>query len=142
MSLTSRRHAERARDVLDVLAAMDAAFAGGDAKAFGDLFTDDGRLFLLYRDPIIGRSAVSSFWSDFFERYDTSAWRTDHGLVEVHGEHAYAFSTYTETLVPRRGGPSQLVVGRLVFFLRHVVPEGWRITLLMNSHARPVETLT
>jgi len=28
-------------------------FSGGDGNAFGDLFTDDGRLLLLYHDPVI-----------------------------------------------------------------------------------------
>ena len=55
---------------------------------------------------------------------------------------AYAFSTYSETLVPRQGGQSQLVVGRLVFFLHHLARDGWRIALLMNSHSRPIEHLT
>lgn len=40
------------------------------------------------------------------------------------------------------GGPSQLVVGRLVFFLRHLPSLGWRIALLMNSHVRPVTDLS
>lgn len=143
MTSSSQRQTDAAEDVLGVLRAMDAAFSGGDGEAFGDLFTDDGRLLLLYRDPVIGRPAIKAVWRDFFERYDTSAWRTDHGLVEVHDQHAYAFSTYTETLVPRRGGgSSQLVVGRLVFFLRHAGSDGWRIRLLMNSHARPMENVT
>jgi len=39
-------------------------------------------------------------------------------------------------------GPSQLVVGRLVSSWRHTRADGWRITLLMNSHARPIEEVT
>lgn len=142
MTSSSRREADASEEVLEVLRATDAAFSGGDGDAFGDLFTDDGRLLLLYRDPVIGKPAIKALWRDFFARNDTSAWRTDHGLVEVHDRHAYAFSTYTETLVPRQGGPSQLVVGRLVFFMRHGGSDGWRIRLLMNSHARPIETMT
>jgi uncharacterized protein (TIGR02246 family) len=139
---SSPREVEAAEEVLEVLRAMDAAFSGGDGDAFGDLFTDDGRLLLLYRDPVIGKTAIKALWRDFFERYDTSAWLTEPALVEVHGRDAYAFSTYTETLVPRNGGPSQLVVGRLVFFLRHIGSDGWRIRLLMNSHGRPIENVT
>lgn len=134
--------ADSADEVRAALGAMDVAFAAGDGDAFGGLFADDGRLFLLYRDEIVGRTAITAFWRESFERFDTSAWRTDHRHVEVHGQQAYAFSTYTETLVPRQAGPSQLVVGRLVSFWRQTPSDGWRIALLMNSHARPIEEVT
>jgi uncharacterized protein (TIGR02246 family) len=132
---------ERAGEVRTLLGEMDAAFAGGDADAFAGLFAEDGQLLLLHRDALVGRQAIRSYWADFFGRFDTTAWRTEHGLVEAYGPHGHAFSTYTETLVPRQGGPSQLVVGRLVFFLRHLPSSGWRIALLMNSHVRPVTEL-
>ena len=127
--------------VRELLRTMDAALAGGDADAFGLLFAEDARLLLLHREPIDGRQAIGSYWRDFFGRFDTSAWRTGDTLVEVDGAVAHAFSTYTETLVPRDGGASRLVVGRLVAFLRRLGADGWRITFLMNSHARPVEEL-
>ena len=133
---------EREDEVRTLLREMDAAFAGGDAEAFAGLFAEDGQVFLLHRDAMVGRQAIRSSWGGFFERFDTSAWRTEHGLVETYGPHAHAFSTYTETLVPRQGdAPSRLVVGRLVFFLRHLPPQGWHIALLMNSHVRPVQEL-
>lgn len=133
---------ERVGEVRTLLREMDAAFAGGDADAFANLFAEDGQLLLLHRDAMVGRQAIRTFWGDFFGRFDTSAWRTEHGLVETFGPRAHAFSTYTETLVPRQGGQSQLVVGRLVFFLRHLPSPGWRIALLMNSHVRPVTELS
>jgi uncharacterized protein (TIGR02246 family) len=133
---------EGAGEVRTLLGEMDAAFAGGDAVAFAGVFAEDGQLLLLHRDAMVGRQAIRAFFADFFARFDTSAWRTEHGLVETYGPHAHAFSTYTETLVPREGGPSRLVVGRLVFFLRHLPSPGWRIALLMNSHVRPVRVLS
>lgn len=142
MSLKERAEADPAEEGRAALRDMDATFAAGDADAFGGLFADDGRLLLLYREPLIGRARITAFWREAFERFDTSAWRTDHGLIEAHSQQAYAFSTYTETLVPRHAGPSQLVVGRLVSFWRRTSSEGWRIALLMNSHVRPIEEAT
>jgi hypothetical protein len=62
-------------------------------------------------------------------------------LVEVHDDRAYTLSTYTETLVPRGGGPRISVVGRLVTFVRRESDGAWRIAVLMNSHTRPMEEL-
>ena len=71
-----------------------------------------------------------------------SAWATERMVVDVHGDLAYALSTYTETMVHHAGTEqSRLVVGRVVMFLRRADDERWQITVLMNSHARPVELL-
>jgi uncharacterized protein (TIGR02246 family) len=133
--------ADEVKEVRGLLKRMDAALAGGDADGFGVLFTDDAQLLLLHREPIVGRQAISSYWRDFFGRFDTSAWRTDHARIEVDGVLAHAFSTYSETLVPHDGGPPRVVVGRIDALFRHLGADGWRITLLMNSHTRPVEQL-
>ena len=57
----------------------------------------------------------------------------------MHGDHAYVLLVYSETLVPRKGGPSLSVSGRLVLFLRREPDGPWRVTVVMNSHIRPVE---
>jgi uncharacterized protein (TIGR02246 family) len=128
--------------VMALLRAHDAAFAQGDARAYAALFCGDARLLLLHNQAIEGREAVEERWRSFFARYDTSAWATDPELVEVHGDHAYALSTYTETLVPRGVGPRISVDGRLVAFVRRESDGAWRIAVLMNSHTRPMEELT
>ena len=70
------------------------------------------------------------------------AWQAEHRLVEADGDLAHALSVYTETLVHRAGTePSQLVRGRVVYFLRRDPDGAWWITLAMNSHSRPVETI-
>ena len=127
--------------VLGLLRAHDAAFAKGDAHAYAALFSDDARLLLLHREPIIGRGAIEERWAGFFARFDTSAWDASPELVEIHGHRAYVFSTYTETLVPRGDGPRVAVDGRLVAFLRQESDGAWRIAMLMNSHTRPMEDL-
>jgi uncharacterized protein (TIGR02246 family) len=128
--------------VLALLRAHDAAFARGDARAYAALFCADARLLLLHNPAIEGREAVEGRWRAFFDRYDTSAWATVAELVEVHADRAYTLSTYTETLVPRAGGPRISVDGRLVSFARREPDDAWRIAMLMNSHTRPMVELT
>ena len=118
---------------------FDRAFAAGDAAALSGFFATDGRLLLLHREPLEGRTAILGHWARFFADYDTAAWRTEHDSVDVHGDRAYTVSVYSETLVPRRAGPSRVVHGRLVRFLRRDADGAWRVTLAMNSHSRPVE---
>ena len=127
--------------VSDLMRDFDAAFVAGDADAFAALFSDDGRMLLLHRDPIAGRAAIAERWQVFFGRHDTSAWDARTELVEVHGDRAYVLRTYEETLVPRGEGARVLVRGRLVGFLRHEAGGAWRIAMLMNSHSRPMEEL-
>ena len=127
--------------VMALLHAHDAAFAQGDAHGYAALFCGDARLLLLHREAIVGRDAVEERWAGFFARFDTSAWATSPGLVEVHTDRAYVLSTYTETLVPRGDGPRVAVNGRFVAFLRREQDGAWRIAMLMNSHTRPMEDL-
>ena len=88
-----------------------------------------------------GREAILGQWTRLFARYDTSAWRTERVIVDVHGDLAYTLSTYSEILVPRDAGAgvAERVVGRLVLFLRREPDGEWLVTVALNSHVRPVE---
>jgi uncharacterized protein (TIGR02246 family) len=126
-------------DVHAALAEFDRCFASGNAEALSEMFTTDAQLLLLHREAIEGRAAILSHWTRLFGEYDPGAWQTEPRAVEVHGDHAYALSSYSETLVNRSGGPSLLVWGRLVFFMRRDPGKTWRMATVMNSHVRPVE---
>jgi uncharacterized protein (TIGR02246 family) len=126
-------------EVLAALAEFDRCFASGDAEALSEMFTIDAQLLLLHREAMEGRSAIMSHWTRLFGEYDPGAWRTDPQSVEVHGDHAYALSFYSETLVNRSGGASLMVWGRLVFFMRRGPDNKWRMATVLNSHVRPVE---
>ena len=128
-------------DVAELLDAWHAAFADGDADRFAAFFAEDATLYLLHREPIEGRDAIRDYWASGFARLDTSAWEPRTEVVDVHGDHAYAFGTYTERLVSREDGTRTLVRGRLVHFLRRETDGPWRVTLLVNSHSHPMEPL-
>ncbi|MBA2571123.1 MAG: DUF4440 domain-containing protein [Chloroflexi bacterium] len=116
------------------------AFAAGDADALAELFAADAQLLLLYREPIENRAAIREQWAQGFARHDTSAWRTEWRIVDVHGDNAYALAFYTETLVPWHGDEDSLLVnGRVILFLRRDADGPWRVSLAMNSHRRPTE---
>ena len=106
------------RSVFEALEAFDRAFAAGDAFGLTDMFALDARLLLQFGAELSGREAILGQWTRLFERFDTSAWKTEREIVDVHGAAAYTLSTYSETLVPREPGPSQGVLGRLVRFWR------------------------
>jgi len=127
-------------DVAELLRESDAAFAAGDADAWADCFSEDGRMLLLHRDPLDGPTAIREAWRGFFTQHDTSAWEPATDIVDVHGNDAYVFRTYTERLLSRADGARTLVRGRLVYFLRND-GAGWRIRLLMNSHSQPMEPI-
>jgi uncharacterized protein (TIGR02246 family) len=129
------------REVLDLVEQADAAFAAGDATRYAALFTDDARMYLLHSEPAEGQSAIEARWRAAFERLDTSAWEPRTELVEVHGEHAAVFATYTERVRHRHDGTRTLVRGRLVYWLRRDADGPWRIALLMNSHSHPMEPI-
>ncbi len=126
-------------EIHDALDDFDRTFASGDADALAELFAVDAQLLLLYGEPIEGRPAIHEHWLKLFAEYDPRAWRAEHRIVEQHGDRAYALSVYSETLVPRHGGASLVVRGRLILFLRRDPDDAWRVALAMNSHTRPVE---
>lgn len=124
-----------------LIAEADAAFATGDADRWAECFAADGRNLLLHREELAGREAIREHWRASFPRFDTSAWEPLVDTVDVHGDDAYAYTTYTERLLERATGERTLVRGRLVWFLRRMPGEGWRIRLLMNSHSHPMEPI-
>ena len=124
-------------EVHAALDAFDRAFAAGDPDALTELFAPDARLLLLYVPAIEGREAIRSHWTRIFGDWDPGAWQATHDLIEVHGDHAYALTTYRETLRQRIGTATIDVRGRLILFLRR---DGeWLVTLAMNSHRQPTE---
>lgn len=131
--------AERA--VADLLAEADAAFAAGDADRWAACFEEDGRVWLLHLEALEGRTAIREYWQMMSERLDTSDWNPLTELVEVEGDHAVAFRTYTERVRRREDGSRTLVRGRLAVLMRRSVDRPWRIRLLMNSHSHPMEPI-
>jgi uncharacterized protein (TIGR02246 family) len=129
------------REVAELLAQSDAAFAAGDAERWAACFEEDGRVYLLHRDALIGRPAIRDYWREMGERLDTSDWNPSTELVELHDDHAFAFRTYTERLRDKRDGSRTLVRGRLALLL-HRTDGAWLIRLLMNSHSHPMERLS
>lgn len=127
--------------VRELLDRSHAAFAAVDAERFGGCFDEDGRLLLLHREALEGRVAIVDAWRTFFARHDTSAWEPVTELIDVHGDRAYAYSTYTERLLDRQDGSRRLVRGRLIHFLRADADGTWAIRMLMNSHSHPIEPL-
>ncbi len=130
-----------ADEVRAALADFDRAFASGEATTLAELFAVDALLLLQHTEPIEGRPGIRDHWTRLFATYDTGSWRAEHQLVEVHGDHAYSLSIYSETLVHRAGGPSRLVNGRLIRFHRRDPGGSWLVAVAMNSHVRPVELL-
>jgi ketosteroid isomerase-like protein len=126
----------------DLLHESDAAFAAGDADRWAACFEEGGRMFLLHREALEGRAAIHAFWHASSARLDTSDWNPVTEVVDVHGEHAYVFRTYTERLLNREDGSRTLVRGRLVYFIRRDEAGAWHIRLLMNSHSHPMEPIT
>jgi uncharacterized protein (TIGR02246 family) len=137
--MAHNRRVSATDEVHAALAAFDRCFAAGDAAGLAAWFSEDAQLLLIHSEPIEGRPAIRAHWTKLFAAFDTSAWRVERTLVDVHKDRAYALSTYSETLVPRQGGPSRLVHGRLVQFLRRDAKGAWTVTVAMNAHVRPVE---
>ncbi len=128
-------------EVVNLVHEAHHAFAAGDATRFAALFAAHARMYLLHREPAEGRDAIEARWRSGFERFDTSAWEPRVELVEIGGDHASVFATYTERLLSREDGSRTLVRGRLVYWLRREADGRWRITLLMNSHSHPMEPI-
>jgi uncharacterized protein (TIGR02246 family) len=127
--------------VTRLLEEADAAFAAGDADRWTQCFEHDGRVLLLHRDALDGREAIHAYWQYMSERVDTSDWNPVTELVEVVGDHAFAYRTYTERLRHLEDGSRTLVRGRLCFLMRRGADGHWRIRLLMNSHSHPMEPI-
>ena len=128
-------------EVRAALAVFDRTFAACDGEALGALFSPDAELLLLYSEPIEGRAAIATYWTRFFATWDGSSWRTEHRIVEVHGDHAWSQAVYSETLVHREEGRRRVVHGRLVIVLRRDRDGSWLVRLVMNSHLRPAEDI-
>jgi ketosteroid isomerase-like protein len=124
-----------------LLEESDAAFAAGDPDRWTACFEVDGRVLLLHRESLDGHEAIRAYWELMRDRVDTSDWNPVTDLVEIQGDHAFAFRTYTERLRRLEDGSRTLVRGRLAVLMRRGEGGDWRIRLLMNSHSHPMEPI-
>jgi uncharacterized protein (TIGR02246 family) len=130
-----------AQAVAALLRGFHQAFAAGDADTLADCFTEDAEMYLLHREPGIGREAIRERWRRGFDRLDTSAWEPVTHLTEVRGDRAFAFGTFTERLLDRGSGERTLVRGRLVHWMARGADGSWGIAMLMHSHSHPAEPI-
>jgi uncharacterized protein (TIGR02246 family) len=98
-------------------------------------------MLLVHAETLRGHAAIAEPFRRAFEAHDTSSWLAETEMLDVIDDHACAVRSYTETLVPRDGGPRRAVVGRLVSCLRREADGRWRIAVQMNNHTRPIEEL-
>jgi hypothetical protein len=96
---------------------------------------------LLHREPLEGRAAIIEHRGASFRRFGTSAWDARTQLVEVHGDRACAYRTYTEHLRERATGARTLIRGRLAYFRRRDDGTTWRAWLLLQSRSHPMEPM-
>ena len=105
-SPNDRASADAKEGVVALLRAHDAP-SRPVTRCLAALFCEDARISCSYKRGdrgSRGRSETLALASS--RRFDTSAWAPDPELIEVRGDRAYAFSTYTERLArPRGDGP-------------------------------------
>lgn len=66
---------------------------------------------------------------------DTAGFEVDYVIVDFHDDRAYVLTTFCETLRPKDGAPSNLVIGRLVCCWRRGEDGNWQVSRLLTGPA-------
>lgn len=112
----------------EIAAARDAFWAAhenGDAAALAELATDDCIVWAPGMEELRGRQMVLDGARGMFSAMAISDFALESCELELFGERAYEFATYSERITPT-GGVASPVRGRYLIAWKRE-PEGWRV---------------
>jgi len=93
------------------------------------LWTEDGILFLPGQEPILGRAAIWSYMQDQLpesQKYVISEYLHCFEEIQVSGDWAYEWGTFTGTYRLKSGGPERHERARLFRVLRRQQDGSWK----------------
>lgn len=100
-----------------------------DIKTLITLWTDDGILFLPGREPIRGKAAIWNHMQEQLpesQQYDISEYLHRFEEIQVSGDWAYEWGTFTGTYRLKSGGPDLHERARLFRILRRQPDGSWK----------------
>jgi uncharacterized protein (TIGR02246 family) len=114
-----------------------AALNAGDARAWAELFIDDGVQMVPNMPANIGRSAIETWSTGFLDMFGVEfALSVDE--VRVLGEWAFETGSYTIGLHPKSGGPSMHDAGKYITIYQRKSGDRWRMARdIWNSNNPP-----
>lgn len=118
------------REAIEKLHRADMAAARvHDIKTLITLWTDDGILFLQGREPIRGKAAIWEYLQAQLpeaRKYEVSEYRHHFEEIQVSGDWAYEWGTFTGTYRLKSGGPDLRERARLFRVLRRQADGSWK----------------
>ena len=118
------------REAIERLHRADMAAAKvHDIETLISLWTDDGILILPGRDPIRGKVAIWEYLQAQLpeaRKYEVSEYRHHFEEIQVSGDWAYEWGTYTGTCRLQGGGPEIHERARLFRVLRRQADGSWK----------------
>jgi uncharacterized protein (TIGR02246 family) len=134
--------AEDEAAIRELGAKWDRAFAAGDGKAIGALYTDDAVL-LPANEPMVKGEAARKYWADATNDVSGRI-ELNTTSVEGSGNVAYTVGTYRSTLTPKKAGAKPLPVeeGKWVNGLKKQDDGSWKIAVdawNSNAPAKPMK---
>src|SRR5215471_3596473 len=113
-----------------------AAVNAGDAKAWGDLMTEDTIFAVPDAPRFIGKeTAVAAAKAGFFDPFNLKlASRFED--VQLFGAQGFGHGVFTMDMSPKTGGKTISLPGKFTNFFRKE-PEGWKYALVIFSYDQP-----
>lgn len=108
---------------------------GADSTA--SFFADSGTMLGAGMAPVIGRKAIGEWLAPLFRQYEVREAGEVVQAVDVSGNAATVWGTYSQTVAPRGGGESQAHTGRFVAAWKKRGDGRWRINLMITQPDPP-----
>ncbi|HEX3526402.1 MAG TPA: SgcJ/EcaC family oxidoreductase [Thermoanaerobaculia bacterium] len=115
------------RDVESAMQQYTTLLRTGPVDAQVALFTQDGELLEPGMAPLHGRDAIKAFLAPIAAKYEVQSAASTSDSVEVFGDAAYQWGTYTQQ-AGERGKPGADYTGRYVASWRREADGHWRIS--------------
>jgi len=120
----------------DLRSRFQTAYNAGDAAAVAALYTDDAVSLPDHHAAIQGKVAIQQYFQEVFAQYTTNITLMSPDL-EITGDVAHEYGTYTMTLTPKAGGNATTGNGKYLVVLKRQADGSWKLHHDMDNAAGP-----
>jgi uncharacterized protein (TIGR02246 family) len=118
--------------------AYQAAESTQDAAAIAKLYSPDGVEMPPNAPAAKGRAAIEAFHKAFAQQFMLHGMTITPAETKVHGDYAYDIGTYTQALMPMKGGAVVDDHGKYVVLLKKDASGNWWVTHAIYNSDVPV----
>jgi uncharacterized protein (TIGR02246 family) len=115
-----------------------SSWKAGSADRVAGLYADDGVVLYPNQQPVVGRSAILTYFKSFFDQFTPVDFELLSNEVTVAGVWAFDRGTYKLSMTPKQGGQAVNDQGKYLVILQRQSGGGWKVARDMDNSSTAV----